>query len=147
MDMSLCSSLAFNTRDPTTNKGLPKALTIYDVNCQYYKNFVKRYEHSVILKEVYSGYIPLMEWAIGKLHLGVHIPECYGPFSLNHMKGTGQISGETMEPLWSLLNGYSRNARVMSMGYREEFLLKAMNGINWKSTTGLGKPLINAHML
>ncbi len=95
------------------------------------------------MKEVYSGYIPQIGWAIGKLHLGVHIPECYGPFSLNHMQGTGQISGETMEPLWSLLNGYSRNARVMSLGHREQFLLKAMNGINWKSTTAIGEPLMN----
>ena len=32
--------------------------------------------------------------AVGKWHLGAHIPECFPKYSLNFVDGIGQIDGE-----------------------------------------------------
>ena len=130
MDLAICSALGYNSKDKATGKEIPKKLVVYDVACQYKKKFEDRYNASTILQQLFCGVILGILWAIGKFHLGVHIAECYPPHSLNHIVGAGQISGENLESLWHLLNGFSKMARVMSLGHRAEFLSSSMNAIN-----------------
>ena len=71
-------------------------------------------------------------WAVGKFHLGAHKDICYPNFSLNHKEGSGQVDGETMEPLWSKLNAATITARAMSLAHREEYIMLIMLDMNWK---------------
>ena len=57
MDYSVCNALAYNTKDPVTNVALLQALIIYDVACQFFKKFRKRWEASDILKNIYGWFI------------------------------------------------------------------------------------------
>lgn len=138
MDMALCSALSYNTRDAESGLQLPKALVVYDIACQYKKNFQFRLASSMTLQRIYAVPYSHIEWAVGKFHLGVHISECYPDHSLNHKEGTGQLSGENMEPAWNLLNAASKTARVMGLGHREEFMVVRIDGINYNDTTGFG---------
>jgi hypothetical protein len=72
-------------------------ITIYDVACQWSINFQKRVQENLCL-EIPEG-IPLIP-AVGKWHLGAHIPECFPKYSLNFIDGIGQIDGEILETLW-----------------------------------------------
>jgi hypothetical protein len=131
VDYSVCHALNFNT------DGLSESLAIYDVMCQYLVNFDRR------LHEVprYLSIDPEMKvvGAIGKFHLADHVDSCFAKWSLNFMKGAGNIDGEIMETLWSGMNKVSGAARSMSKAHRQETLDDYMRDANWKKTVGIGK--------
>ena len=134
MDYSLCNALAYNIKDPTTGVALLQALIVYDVACQFFKKFEKRWKASEWLQSIYGWFILSLIWAVGKFHLGAHIAICYPKFSLNHKKGAGQVDGETMETLWALLNMIGIMARAMTKAHRQETEDIAINDLSWKKT-------------
>lgn len=131
MDYSVCNGLNFNA------KGLPESVYIYDVNCQHCIHFVDRVRGM-------SEYLSIDDdtklfGAIGKFHLADHVDSCFSKWSLNFMKGAGQIDGEIMETLWSGMNKVSGAARSMSKSHRQETLDDYMRDSNWKKTVAIGK--------
>jgi len=131
VDYSVCKALNFNS------SGLPEALVIYDVMCQYLVHFEERIE------EV-SDHLELdpdlkIFGAVGKFHLSDHVDTCFSKWSLNYMKGSGHIDGEIMETLWSGMNKISAAARTMSKSHRQEVLDDYMRDSNWKKTVGMGE--------
>lgn len=132
MDYSLCNALAWNTKDPITGAIIMQAVIAYDVACQFFKKFRKRWEASTALMQIYGWFILTLVWTIGKFHLGAHIDECYPKFSLNHKRGIGQVDGETMETLWAILNAISIMARSMTLAHRQEVEDLAIRNIAWK---------------
>lgn len=142
MDYSVCNALAYNTHDPVTGTTILLALIVYDVACQYCKHFNKRLESSAILRSIYAVALGCIVWAIGKFHLGAHKPICYPHYSLNHKKGSGQVDGETMEPLWSRLNDINITGRSMSLAHRQENGDLGMMDVNWKGIVTCSRYLI-----
>ena len=95
IDYSVCQALRW------CSEGLIKCRIIYDIACQYHKKFKQRVRLGRYLK------IPedmLLEWAIGKFHIGGHIKDCFPEFSLNFILGAVRIDGEILETLWAELN-------------------------------------------
>lgn len=80
-----------------------------------------------------------VDGAVGKFHLAAHILECFARFSINFMKGAGQLDGEILETLWSSLNKVSGSIRAMSKAHRREVLDDHMNDSNWKKLTKMGE--------
>jgi hypothetical protein len=76
--------------------------------------------------------------AVGKFHLGAHIKECFHKFSLNFIKGSGQLDGEIMETLWSVLDKIAGMTRSMSKYHRQEVLDNYMNDSKWKKIVRTG---------
>ena len=75
--------------------------------------------------------------AVGKLHLGAHILECFWKFSLNFILGAGQVDGEVLETLWSELDKVAGFVRGMSVSHRQEVLDDMMMDSNWKKLVAM----------
>ena len=129
MDYAICNALKYQSF------GLPQALVIYDIGCQWIINFLKR------LKQNHLSIPEAMELlvAVGKFHLSAHVQECFVLYSLNFMYGSGQIDGEILETLWSPFNFISASARTMSMASRHQLYDDHMRDSNWKKIVGIGE--------
>ena len=94
IDYAICNALKYQSF------GLPQALVIYDIGCQWIINFLKR------LKQSHLSIPEAMELlvAVGKFHLSAHVQECFVLYSLNFMYGSGQVDGKILETLWSPFN-------------------------------------------
>jgi hypothetical protein len=139
IDYSICQALKHQTQDMTG------ALVNYDVACQWSVNFLKRVQENV------SGHLSIPNGleiipAVGKFHLGAHIPECFPLFSLNFVHGAGQQDGEILETLWSSLNKVSGSIRAMSKAHRHEVLDDYMRDSNWKKLIGMSE-LISQYLI
>jgi hypothetical protein len=130
VDYFICQALKNQTH------GMTEALVNYDVACQWSIHFSRRVEENK------SGHLSIPDGlrvipAVGKFHLGAHIPECFSQFSLNFVKGAGQQDGEILETLWSSLNKVSGSVRAMSKAHRQEILDDHMRDSNWKKIVGM----------
>ena len=76
--------------------------------------------------------------AVGKWHLAAHIAECFYKFSLNFVEGAGEVEGEIMETLWSVLDEVAGLTQGMSLAHRQEVLDDYMNDSNWRKITWIG---------
>jgi len=70
---------------------------------------------------------------------GAHIKECFYKYSLNFVEGSGQIDGEIMETLWSIMNKVSGITRSMSWAHRQEMLDDYMEDGNFKKLVRSGE--------
>ena len=77
--------------------------------------------------------------AVGKWHLGAHVIGFFPKFSLNFIKGIGQVDGEVLETLWSVTNKVAGTMRAMGKSHRSEVLDDNMYDSNWKKWVGIGK--------
>lgn len=128
MDYAICMALKYHS------EGLPEGVPIYDIICQWWKNFLKRLRQSHFLS------IPQgmkLKYAVGSFHLTSHIPECFALFSLHFIQGMGQIDGEILETLWSEFNKVAPWARSMTTSHRREIYDDHMRDSNWKKLTGM----------
>lgn len=126
IDYSICNALQHNT------EGFDSALVIYDIGCQWSINIVKRIRKC-------TGLIMTVEEllvTIGKFHLSAHIADCFTRFSLNFMKGAGQVDGKILETLWSAFNKIAGSARTMTAAGRQEIYDNFMRDSNWKKLVG-----------
>jgi len=111
-------------------------IVIYDIACQWSWNFLKRVKDSKYLD--FPSDIEIIP-AVGKWHLGAHVVECFPKYSLNFIKGVGQVDGEILETLWSITNKVAGTTRAMSKSHRTEVLDDNMYDSNWKKWTGMGE--------
>lgn len=119
-----------------TNTDLaPMVIYAYDINCQHYKNLQKR-----VTKGKYLSFQPGLNLihAIGMFHVHGHQDVCYGRFALRFIPGAGQSDGETLERLFSVLNGVSTITRTMTLAHRTETLDAHMGDNNFKKMINMG---------
>ncbi|KAG1722296.1 hypothetical protein EDB19DRAFT_1645857, partial [Suillus lakei] len=104
MDYALSQALNYKT------DGISRAITFYDINCQYNKYLKDRIASSMYLSiPIGMDIIP----GIGLWHVHGHQDSCYVRYASNFIHGTGRIYGEIMETLWAPLNIISPLARGM----------------------------------
>ena len=117
-------------------EGVSRAIAIYDVACQWSRNFKQRVRGSKYLAiPANLQVVP----AVGKWHLGAHVVDCFPKFSLNFIQGIGQVDGEILETLWSMTNKVAGTTRAMGKSHRSEVLDGNMYDSNWKKWVGIGK--------
>ncbi|KAG2109773.1 hypothetical protein BD769DRAFT_1630399 [Suillus cothurnatus] len=122
MDYALCKAAQHNM------EGITRAVTFYDINCQYNKHFQVRVDRSQFLEMVPElTIIP----GIRLWHVHGHQDSCYVRYASNFIEGIGQIDGEIMETLWARLNLISPAARRMSSPHQKECLDYQMNDSNF----------------
>ena len=132
IDYAICQAIKYKS------EGVTEILVIYDICCQWIRNFERRVQGSQYLSLPDSTtIIP----AVGKFHLGAHICSCFPLFSLNFIRGVGQQDGEILETLWSNLNKVSSSIRAMSKAHHHEVLDDYMRDSNWKKMVGVGEHL------
>ncbi|KAG0692273.1 hypothetical protein DFH29DRAFT_985846 [Suillus ampliporus] len=112
-----------------------KALTFYDVNCQYNKHLWQQVDESLHLSippgmDIIPG--------IGLWHVHGHQDKCYVQYASNFIPGAARIYGEIMETLWAPLNIISPSARGMSTLHRQECLDYQMNDCNFMKMIQMG---------
>lgn len=132
IDYSICNAINYRS------DGFDTSLIIYDVGCQWCIHFAQHVANCPGLslpeqREVLA--------AVGKFHLCTHKLPCFARFSLNFIKGAGQVDGEILETLWVPFNKISPTARSMSQHHRQEILDDHMRDSNWKKMVGIGKYL------
>ncbi|KAG1793247.1 uncharacterized protein HD556DRAFT_1432294 [Suillus plorans] len=132
MDYALCNSLAHNTN------GIGRALTFYNVNCQYNRHLIAQVENSTNLSIPSRIVITL---GIGLWHVHGHQDKCFVWYASNFIPGAGRIDGEIMETLWATLNIISPAARGMSTPHRQECLNYQMNDCNFMKMIRMGMSL------
>lgn len=137
IDYAVCQSLC-------SMENNSRVVTIYDVACQWSRNFRRRVKSSKYLG-VPSG-LELVP-AVGKWHLGAHVVDCFPKFSLNFIQGIGQVDGEILETLWSITNKVSGTTRAMGKSHRSEVLDDVMYDSNWKKWVGIGKSKLDGSFL
>ncbi|KAF8219011.1 hypothetical protein L208DRAFT_1344470, partial [Tricholoma matsutake] len=77
---------------------------IYDIMCQYWKRLRLWMEESQYIR------LPLgiaILHGIGLFHVSGHVWQCFSRFSPSFIPGAGQVDGEILESLWSVLNEIS----------------------------------------
>ena len=128
IDYAVCQALNYIL-------GSEEGLLVYDVCCQWCLHFLERVSQARYLSLPENFKITP---AVGKFHLGAHIKECFYKYSLNFIKGAGQIDGEVMETLWSILDKVQGMTRSMSWAHRQEMLDDYMGDGNWKKLVRSG---------
>ena len=145
MDYALSQALNYET------DGMSRAITFYDINCQYNKHLKDRIASSMYLSiPVGMDIIP----GIGLWHVHGHQDSCYVRYASNFINGTGRIDGEIMETLWAPLNIISPSARGMGTPHRKEVLDYQMNDCNFmkmirisKSPTTRYRDIFRSHIM
>jgi hypothetical protein len=145
MDYALSQALNYET------DGMSRAITFYDINCQYNKHLKDRIASSMYLSiPVGMDIIP----GIGLWHVHGHQDSCYVRYASNFINGTGRIDGEIMETLWAPLNIISPSARGMGTPHRKEVLDYQMNDCNFmkmirisKSPTTRCRDIFRSHIM
>lgn len=132
IDYAVCQSL-------NSMGGIHRVVTIYDVACQWNRNFNRRVDASKYLD--FPSDMVLVP-AVGKWHLGAHVVDCFPKYSLNFIKGVGQVDGEILETLWSTTNKVAGTTRAMGKSHRTEVLDDNMYDSNWKKWSGIGEPIL-----
>ena len=122
MDYALCQALNYNTT------GFGRAITFYDINCQYHNKLQERVDRSPYLS-LPPGMV--ITPGIGLWHVHGHQDRCYNRYASNFIQGAARIDGEIMETLWAPLNIISPSARGMSTPHRKEVLDYQMNDCNF----------------
>ena len=113
-------------------QSIQEVVLMYDVICQWYKNFWLRVEQSAHLKRALVNHPNLqIVKGIGLFHIHGHQSECLPRFTPDFIVGIGQTEGEIIETLWSVINDVSRGCRGMSAAHRQETLDDHMNDSNW----------------
>lgn len=131
MDYSICKAL-----NGSHMAGITKSLLVYDIMCQWHKNFQLRVDESPYLNIPDGMHISK---GIGDFHVKGHVVECFARYALLYIKGAGVIDGEILETLWSVLNEVSRSARGATLAHRTEILDDHMNHSNWKKMLKIGE--------
>ena len=131
MDYAFCESMK-----NTGASDAPRCIVIYDVNCQYFKNFRRRVKESPFL-HVHPELIIIP--GIGLFHVHGHQLICLARFSPTFIVGAGQSDGEILETLWSTLNHVGRISRTMTLAHRTEVLDAHMGDNNWKKLVNMGE--------
>jgi hypothetical protein len=111
-------------------------IVMYDIMCQYYKKMQQRFQASPWLS------LPddmTMHKGVGSWHVGAHIPTCFPRFSPTYIPGAGQLAGEILESLWSVLNRISPSTQTATLCARSEMLDDHMNDSNLKKMMGIGQ--------
>jgi hypothetical protein len=131
IDYAVCQSLC-------SMRSNLRVVAIYDVACQWSRNFKWRVKGSKYLD------IPAnleMTPAVGKWHLGAHVVNCFPKFSLNFIQEIGQVDGEILETLWSTTNKVAGTTWAMGKSHRSEVLDDNMYDSNWKKWVGIGESI------
>jgi hypothetical protein len=105
-------------------------LLIYDIICQYI----------VYLRQRIGQHLPpglVIDAAIGLFHVHAHKEQCFFQYAPTFIPGTGIVSGEILESLWSSLNSISPTARTATLAHRAETLDDHATDSNHKKTIGM----------
>jgi Kyakuja-Dileera-Zisupton transposase len=120
----------------TNIASLKRLLAIYDIMCQYWKRLQLWMEESEYL-ELLLGVTILQ--AIGLFHVGGHVWECFSCLSLTFIPGAGQIDGEILESLWSVLHEILPSTQNATIAGRIEMLDDHMGDSTFKTMLDIGE--------
>jgi hypothetical protein len=130
MDYSLSQAL-----QNTNVTGLKRIILIYDIMCQYSKRLNIRMEESEYIMLPFG--LAILH-GIGLFHVGGHVWRCFSRFSPSFISGAGQVDGEILESLWSVLNEISPSAQNATIAGRTEILDDHLGDSNFKKMLDIG---------
>lgn len=130
MDYALSGALSCNM------DCIPRAVLLYDINCQYSVHLKERFMKSDFL--FLPGGLVLIP-GIGLFHVHGHQDACFMRYSPSFIRGVGLVDGEIVETLWAVLNRMFGSTRGMATSHRHDVINRHMNDYNWKKMINMGK--------
>ncbi|KAI1791116.1 hypothetical protein LXA43DRAFT_872705, partial [Ganoderma leucocontextum] len=122
---------------------------MYDINCQYIKNFFRRIleqfaaDKRKAFKSIQSADMPQTIVAgIGKYHAPMHTAECRPFHSLNNLPGAADSFGENAEQKWADIEGITRATKEMSAGHRHDKINDHNSDTNTRLVHGMVDHLV-----
>ncbi|KAF8230362.1 hypothetical protein L208DRAFT_1282318, partial [Tricholoma matsutake] len=82
---------------------------------------------------------------ISLFHIGGHVWECFSQFSPCFIPSTGQVNGEILESLWSVLNEISPSTQNATISSWIETLDDHMGDSDFKKMLDIGKCISKIH--
>lgn len=129
MDYSISEALQYRTA------GLVLIFLLYDIMCQYWVNFLRRFQGSQYLTVPPGMQI---KRGIGLFHVHGHQDSCLFRFAPSFVSGARMIDGEILETLWEPLNGMAASTRTSTLALRQEVLDDHMGDSNFKKMIRIG---------
>ena len=111
-----------------------RIVLMYDIACQWYKNFKKRMNQFPLDMQLTNGVS--VDAAIPSWHINGHGSSCRQNFCLGYMKGVGRTCGEEIETTWSHTNPLAASVREMGPAARHDTLNDHWNGWNFRKIIG-----------
>lgn len=109
---------------------------LYDIMCQYWVNFLRRFQGSQYLTVPPGMQI---KRGIGLFHVHGHQDSCLFRFAPSFVSGAQMIDGEILETLWEPLNGMAASTRTSTLALRQEVLDNHMGDSNFKKMIRIGR--------
>ena len=75
---------------------------------------------------------------ISLFHVSGHVWECFFQFSPTFIPGAGQVDGQILESLWSVLNEISPSRQNATLAGQVEMLDDHMGDLNFKKMLDIG---------
>ncbi|KAJ7027247.1 hypothetical protein C8F04DRAFT_965417, partial [Mycena alexandri] len=113
-----------------------RKLCSYDIVCVWSKYLKDRMEKMPALVRL-DLIMKLFRFVIPKLHIHGHKILCRLLFSLNLIRGSGQLDGEGIERPWASIGALGSSTREMGPGARHEVLDKQWSAWNWQKLVGI----------
>ena len=107
-------------------------MLMYDIICQYF----------IYLRDRIGHLLPSgldIDRAIGSFHVHAHKKMCFFRFAPYFIPGTGVVSGEICEALWSSLNTITPATRTATLAHRAEIIDDHAAESNHKKMLGIGR--------
>lgn len=112
-------------------------LFVYDIACQWSKNFNSRMEEFPDNMKLKSDKTEIT-YAVPKGHIKSHGKSCQSPFSLNYLPGSARTDGEGVERDWAHMNALVPSTREMGPNNRQETLDDHWGAWNWAKVLKFG---------
>jgi len=80
--------------------------------------------------------------SIGLFHVSGHVWECFLCFYPSFITGTGQVDGEIMKSLWSVLNEISPSTQNVTVAGHIEMLDDHMGNSNFKKMLDISMGIV-----
>ncbi|KAJ7435097.1 hypothetical protein B0H11DRAFT_1937910 [Mycena galericulata] len=112
----------------------------YDIVCQWWKELMKRMA-SLPENVRMMLILPMIIFAIPKMHIQAHTLACRILYSLNYIPGSGRTDGEGIERPWANIGGIASSTRIMGPGARHDTVDDHWGHWNWQKIVRLAEAL------
>ena len=138
MDFTLLSTLT-----PSINSGISQVLVLYDIACQWHKNFQTQITSYTTSPPLQLSKLKYWKVAVPKFHLPGHGNKCQVLFNLAYTKWAGWMDGKQIESGWVQTTSMATWTQESGPNAHWAILDNHWNAGNWQKLLGLRKCLSN----
>lgn len=106
---------------------VPSQTLSYDCQCKYCRHLIERMLRAF---PSLSHLLKDFRFTIPAVHVHNHLDVCMWLFAAAYKECTGRFHGKTAEQIWAEFNLLGAATRQMTMGHRQDEIIKGITGWN-----------------